>query len=107
MKTIDASAFQAEVLEAKTPVLVDFWAEWCKPCKAIASSLEEISRERPDVAIVKIEADKNRDLAAELNVRSIPTLILFKDGKSVAIHTGAAPKAALRTWLDSSIARSA
>ncbi|HEV2784801.1 MAG TPA: thioredoxin [Solirubrobacteraceae bacterium] len=72
--------FQAEVLESETPILVDFWAAWCAPCRAIAPLLEEIAEEHDDVRIVKLNVDENQLTAAEYGILSIPTLILFKDG---------------------------
>jgi thioredoxin 1 len=72
--------FQAEVLESETPILVDFWAPWCAPCRAIAPLLEEIADDREDVRIVKVNVDDNQITAAQYGILSIPTLILFKDG---------------------------
>ena len=81
-------------------VLVDFWAEWCGPCKMIAPVLEELAAEKTDLKIVKVNVDDNSGLAAELHIRSIPTLILFKDGKAIKTMTGAKPKAALVSELE-------
>ncbi|MEL6735678.1 MAG: thioredoxin [Pseudomonadota bacterium] len=101
---IDQSNFEADVLNAKTPVVVDFWAEWCGPCKAIAPSLEEISDEMGDkVTIAKVNMDENPDLAAQYGVRSIPTLLMFKEGEPVAIQVGAAPKNKLSDWISSAV----
>ncbi len=74
------SSFQAEVIESETPVLVDFWAPWCGPCRAIAPLLEEIAAEREDVRIVKLNVDHNQETAASYGILSIPTLILFNNG---------------------------
>jgi thioredoxin 1 len=73
-------SFQAEVLESETPILVDFWAPWCAPCRAIAPLLEEIAEDREDVRIVKLNVDENQVTAAEYQILSIPSLILFKNG---------------------------
>ncbi|WP_185984039.1 thioredoxin [Aureimonas mangrovi] len=99
-KKIDKSNFESDVLNASNPVVVDFWAEWCGPCKMIAPSLEEISQEMPNVDVVKINIDENPDLAAQFGVRSIPTLMLFKDGQQASVQVGAAPKSKLVSWIN-------
>jgi thioredoxin 1 len=97
---VDKSNFQAEVLNASEPVVVDFWAEWCGPCKMIAPSLEEISNEMAGkVKIAKLNIDENPELAAQFGVRSIPTLAVFKGGEVADIKVGAAPKTALTSWI--------
>jgi thioredoxin 1 len=97
---VDMSNFQAEVLDSAEPVVVDFWAEWCGPCKMIAPSLEEISTEMAGkVKVVKLNIDENPELAAKFGVRSIPTLALFKAGEVADIKVGAAPKSALSSWI--------
>ena len=94
--------FGEEVLNSKEPVLVDFWAEWCGPCKMIAPSLEEISTEMEGkVKITKLNIDENPDLAAQYGVRSIPTLVLFKGGEPASMQVGARPKSALADWIKS------
>lgn len=94
--------FQSEVLNASETVLVDFWAEWCGPCKMIAPSLEELSEEfAGKVKIVKVDIDENPQIAAQYGVRSIPTLAIFKGGEVVDIKAGAAPKGALSSWISS------
>ena len=95
----DAS-FQSDVLQSDTPVLVDFWAEWCGPCKMIGPSLEELSDELGDkVKIVKLNIDENPDAPGNYGVRGIPTMILFKAGVPAATKVGAAPKSQLKGWL--------
>ncbi|PJI40062.1 MAG: thioredoxin [Rhizobium sp.] len=99
---VDNSNFQAEVLDSAEPVVVDFWAEWCGPCKMIAPSLEEISNEMAGkVKVVKINIDENPEIAAKFGVRSIPTLAMFKGGEVADIKVGAAPKTALASWISS------
>lgn len=102
---IDNSNFQSDVLEAGEPVVVDFWAEWCGPCKMIAPALEEISTELGGkVKIAKLNIDENPELAAQYGVRSIPTLMLFKDGEVADMKVGAAPKTALSAWIGGAVA---
>jgi thioredoxin 1 len=97
--------FGEEVLSSKEPVLVDFWAEWCGPCKMIAPSLEEISNELAGkVKVAKLNIDENPELAAQYGVRSIPTLAMFKAGEVADIKVGAAPKTALSSWISTAVA---
>ena len=96
--------FETEVRQSEIPVVVDFWAEWCGPCKQIGPALEEISEEMAGkVKVVKVNVDENMSVAASLNVRGIPALFLFKNGEVVSNKTGAAPKAALQNWIESAI----
>ena len=99
---VDNSNFQAEVMESDVPTVVDFWAEWCGPCKMIGPSLEELSEEMAgDVKITKLNIDENPDLAAQFGVRSIPTLLIFKNGEPAGMQVGAKPKGALADWIKS------
>ncbi|WP_407048588.1 thioredoxin TrxA [Methyloraptor flagellatus] len=104
VKVTEAS-FDKDVIQSGEPVLVDFWAEWCGPCKMIAPSLDEISTEmKGKVTIAKLNIDENPNIAVKYGVRSIPTLILFKDGKPAATQVGAWPKGKLVEWINGSIA---
>lgn len=96
--------FEAEVLKSNVPVVVDFWAEWCGPCKMIGPALEELATEYGDkVKIAKVNVDENPNSPAQMGVRGIPALFMFKDGQVVSNKTGAAPKSALQSWIDESI----
>lgn len=103
IKVTDAE-FEQLVVNSDVPVVVDFWAEWCGPCKQIGPSLEELSNEYAGaVKIAKVNVDENSEWAAKLGVRGIPALFLFKDGEMIANKAGAAPKSALKDWIDSAI----
>ncbi|MCP3053884.1 thioredoxin [Aurantimonas marianensis] len=99
---IDTNNFKTDVLESDKPVVVDFWAEWCGPCKMIAPSLEEISNEMDNVRIAKVNIDENPDIAAQFGVRSIPTLMLFKNGEPASVQVGAQSKSKLVDWIKAS-----
>jgi thioredoxin 1 len=96
--------FDAEVIESESPVLVDFWAPWCGPCRVVAPVLEEIASERPDLRIVKLDIDENPQTAARFQVLSIPTMILFKGGQPVKTVVGAYPKKKLEAELEPALA---
>jgi thioredoxin 1 len=96
--------FNAEVMEASGPVLVDFWAPWCGPCRVVAPVLEEIASERPDLQVVKLNIDENQQTAARFQVLSIPTMILFKGGQPVKTIIGAYPKKKLEQELEPALA---
>jgi thioredoxin 1 len=101
-KAVTDVSFKEDVIDSDKPVLVDFWAEWCGPCKMIGPTLEEISEELADkVTIAKINIDENPDAPGQYGVRGIPTMILFKNGEVSATKVGAAPKSALKGWIES------
>lgn len=102
--SVSDSAFEKDVLQAEGPVLVDFWAEWCGPCKMIAPALDEIGGEyKGRLTVAKINIDENPEVPTRFGVRSIPTLMVFKNGEVVAQKTGALPKSALNAWVDSAL----
>ena len=103
-KKITDQSFNDDVIAAGEPVLVDFWAEWCGPCRMIGPALEEISDELAGkVTIAKINIDENPDAPTKYGVRGIPTMILFKNGQPAATKVGAAPKSQLKSWIESEI----
>ena len=102
--SVTDATFAEEVTNSTIPVVVDFWAEWCGPCKQIGPALEELSNEMAGkVKIVKVNVDENPGSPAQFGVRGIPALFLVKDGKVVSNKTGAAPKAAIQGWIIDSI----
>ena len=104
-KTVTDASFQADVLDSDKPVLVDFWAEWCGPCKMIAPALEEISEELAgQVTIAKMDIMENTEVPGSIGVQSIPLLVLFKNGEAVAHKLGAAPKSQLKGWIEGALA---
>jgi len=106
--SVTDSSFQADVIDAAKPVLVDFWAEWCGPCRMIAPSLEELSVELGDqVNIVKLNIDENPEAPGRYGVRGIPTMILFRNGAPAATKIGAEPKSRIKEWLETALSASA
>jgi thioredoxin 1 len=103
-KAVTDDSFRQDVLEAPGPVLVDFWAEWCGPCRMVAPILDEIAREYEGrLTVAKVNVDDNPMTPNDYNVRGIPTLILFKDGKPLDTKIGIAPKTALKDWVASKV----
>ena len=101
---VSDETFKADVLDSKGPVLVDFWAEWCGPCKMIGPALEEIAAENQGkLRVAKVNIDENPMSPNIYGVRGIPTMILFKDGKQIATKVGAAPKSELKAWIASQL----
>ena len=102
MKQVTDDSFEQDVLKAETPVLVDFWAEWCGPCRQIAPTLEELSRDMADkVVVAKLNIDENPTTPTRYGVRGIPTLMVFKGGQVAATKIGALPKSKLYEWVQS------
>lgn len=105
MKTITSESFAADVSNATKPVLVDFWAEWCGPCKTLSPLLDELSNEFGDrVVMGKVNVDDHPEVGSQFGIRSIPTMIIFRDGKPHAMKVGALPRAQLQSWIEGAIA---
>ena len=105
IKHISDASFESDVLQAGKPVLVDYWAEWCGPCKMIAPILDEVSQDYGErLQVAKMNVDENRDIPAKFGIRGIPTLMLFKDGQLAATKVGAMSKAQLTAFIDQQLA---
>ena len=105
-KKVTDQNFNEEVIESSRPVLVDFWAEWCGPCKMIAPSLEELADDYKDsIDVAKLNVDENPNIASDFSIRSIPTLLIFKDGSPVSQIVGAVPKSTIKSKIDEVLAK--
>ena len=105
-KKVTDQNFNEEVIESSRPVLVDFWAEWCGPCKMIAPSLEELANDYKDsIDVAKLNVDENPNIASDFSIRSIPTLLIFKDGSPVSQIVGAVPKSTIKSKIDEVLAK--
>lgn len=103
-KQIKDNEFENEVIASKTPVLIDFWAEWCGPCRMLGPILEQLSDEMKDkIKIVKMNIDENPETPSKYGVRSIPTMMIFNNGEQVAVKVGALPKNVVKEWIDSAL----
>lgn len=103
-KSVTDQSFQSDVLDSKTPVVVDFWAEWCGPCRMIAPSLEELASEYDGkVTVAKMNIDENPQTPTRYGVRGIPTLMIFRNGQVTATKIGALPKTKIKEWIDASL----
>ena len=104
IKNCNENDFEKEVLKSNLPVIVDFWAEWCGPCKMLTPILEELSNEmKNEINVVKVNLDDNQDLAMKYSIRSIPTLLLFNEGNLIDTKVGLLPKSEIVTWFKSKI----
>ena len=104
LKNLNENEFSTEVLNSELPVIVDFWAEWCAPCKMLTPILEELSNEmNSSVSFVKVNLDENQDLAMKYSIRSIPSLLIFKEGKHVDTKVGLSSKEDLESWISENI----
>ncbi len=105
IKHVTDATFEADVLQSQTPILVDYWAEWCGPCKMIAPILDEVSSTyEGKLQVAKMNVDENRDIPAKFGIRGIPTLMLFKDGQLAATKVGAMSKAQMTAFIDQQLA---
>ena len=102
-KPVTDATFEADVLKSEKPVIVDYWAEWCGPCRQVSPILEEIASEHDEIQVVKLNVDENPGTAAKYGIMSIPTLMLFKDGQLASRQVGAAPKQKLEQWITGAV----
>ena len=104
VKSIKENEFESEVINSDKPVVIDFWAEWCGPCKEIAPILDEIADEMKDkIKVVKINIDENPNIPNKYGIQSIPTMIIFKKGQPISTKIGAAIKSEVKTWIETSV----
>ena len=103
-KQVSDSEFESEVLSSSTPVLVDFWAEWCGPCRQLAPIIDELSAELNNIKVTKVNIDNSPEAPQKYSVRGIPTLMIFKDGKVIGTKVGALPKSKLVEWINETVA---
>ena len=104
VKSIKEKEFESEVINSDKPVLIDFWAQWCGPCKEIAPILEEIADEMQDtIKVVKINIDENPNIPNKYGIQSIPTMIIFKKGQPISTKIGASIKSEVKTWIETSV----
>ena len=104
VSAVDEAGFDSEVIESKTPVVVDIWATWCGPCRMYSPIIDEVSKDYDGkVKFVKVDADENQNIAQKYNIMSIPTTLLIKDGKVKAMQVGAVPRETLKKWIDKNL----
>jgi thioredoxin 1 len=101
---VDGKTFEQEVLKSKTPVIIDFWATWCGPCRIFSPTIEEVSKEyEKKIKFMKMDVDKNENIASEYSIMSIPSVLYFEKGEVKSMSVGAVPKAELKKWIESNL----